>query len=121
MATSWSEDAANTALNSLLATYTWVKLHTGSPGSAGTSNAAANTTRKQVTPTTAVAGAASNANALTWTSVGGSEDYTHVSLWTAVSGGTFGGSGTVTASPVVAGDTFVFNIGDLDFTLTLAS
>lgn len=118
MTTGISTTEANEALDAWLASYTWVKLHIGDPGSAGTANAAGNTTRKQATWATASGGAVSNTNLLEWLSVSTSEDYTHISLWTASSGGTFGGSGPVTANAVTAGDTFQFAIGDIDFTIT---
>lgn len=121
MAEGFGSAGANTALDALLAAYTWIKLHVGAPGSAATSNAAVETTRKQATWRTSAAGASSQSNALTWTSVAGSEDYTHFSAWTASSAGTFGFSGTVTANPVTAGDTFTIAIDDLDVSLTLAS
>jgi hypothetical protein len=112
---------ANTALDALLAAYPWIKLHVGAPGSAGTSNAATETTRKQATWTSASGGAASNSGALTWTAVAGSEDYTHFTAWTASSGGNFGFSGTITAAAVTAGQTFTIATNDLDPSLTLAS
>jgi CO/xanthine dehydrogenase Mo-binding subunit len=121
MAEGFGAAGANTALDALLAAYPWIKLHVGAPGSAGTSNAATETTRKQATWTSAASGAASNSNALTWTAVAGSEDYTHFTAWTASSGGTFGFSGTITAAAVTAGQTFTIAIGDLDPSLTLAS
>jgi hypothetical protein len=116
-----SSAAANTALDAVLAVYTWVKLHVGAPGSAATANAATETTRKQATWRAASSGASSQSNALTWTNVAGSEDYTHFSVWTASSGGSFGFSGTVTANAVTAGDTFTIAIDDLDVSFTLAS
>lgn len=121
MATSWGPTAGNAALDTLLATYSFVKLHVGSPGANGTSNPAVETTRKQATWAASAAGASSNTNTLTWTGVAGSEDYTHFSVWTLVTAGVFGFSGTVTANAVTAGDTFTIAIGDLDVTLTLAS
>lgn len=121
MATSWGPTAANTALNALLATYSWVKLHVGAPGANGTSNPASETTRKQATWSAAANGAATSTNLLQWTNVAASEDYTHFTVWTASSAGTFGFSGIITAAPVTAGDTFQIAIGDLDVTLTLAS
>ena len=99
----------------------YAKLHTGAPGSAGTSNAAGNTTRQEVTFGAASGGAISNDNAPTWTSVSTSEDYTHVSLWDDVSAGNFLMSGTITANAVVAGDTFTIPVGDMDITITVAS
>lgn len=121
MATSWSATAGNAALTSLTGTYSWVQLHVGAPGAAGTSNPAVETTRKQVTWGTASSGLISNTNALTWTNVAGSEDYTFFTVWTLSSAGVFGFSGTITANPVTAGDTFTIAIGDLDVSLVLAS
>lgn len=121
MATSWSAAAGNAALDTLLATYSWVKLHVGQPGSAGTGNPATETTRQQATWSAAAGGAATSTNALSWTNVAGSEDYTHFSVWTLNAAGVFGFSGTITANAVVAGNTFTIAIGDVDVTLTLAS
>lgn len=121
MATSWGSTAANAALDGQLAIYSWVKLHIGSPGAAGTSNPAVETTRKQATWAAAAAGASSNTNLLQWTAVAASEDYTHFSVWTLAAAGVFGFSGLITANAVTAGDTFQVAIGDLDVLLTLAS
>lgn len=97
----------------------WVKLHTGDPGSAGTSNAAGETDRTQATfGSVASGGAISNTVAISWTSVSNSETYTHVSLWSASTSGTFLGSATLTQSKTVnAGDNFSIPIGDLDLTI----
>ena len=99
----------------------WIKLHTADPGSAGTTAAATETTRKEVTWSAAAGGVLSNDAELSWTNVAGSEDYTHFSVWTASTGGTFLGSGTVTADAVTAGNTFTIAIGGLDFTLNVAA
>ena len=99
----------------------WIKLHVGAPGSAGTSNAATETTRKEATFSAASSGAITNDAALTWTNVAGSEDYTHYSAWTASTNGTFLFSGTVTANAVTAADTFTIAIGDLDLSIPIAS
>jgi hypothetical protein len=97
----------------------WVKLHTGDPGSAGTSNAAGNTTRQQATFASSSAGAnATNADVV-WLSVSTAETYSHVSFWTASSSGTFLGSSALTASKTVAiGDTFTIPTGSLTMALT---
>ncbi len=121
MATGWGSAGAGTALDATRAAYTWIKLHVGDPGSAGTANAATETTRKQATWGTVTSGAFSNTAALDWTSVAGSEDYTHWTCWTASTAGTFGFSGTLTANPVTTGDNFSIAIGDLDVAVTLAS
>jgi hypothetical protein len=124
---SFAESQRNAMLDALVgrATYTasaafYVKLHLGDPGAAGTSNAAANTTRQAVTFGSAAAtGAISNTVAIEWTNVSTTETYSHVSFWTASSGGTFLGSDDLSSSAAVtAGDTFRIPIGDLDLTLT---
>lgn len=98
----------------------WVKLHLGDPGAAGTSNAAAETTRKQATFGSAASGRAiSNTVAVEWTNVSTTETYTHVSLWDAESAGNFLGRDDLSSSAAVtAGDTFRIPIGDLDLTFT---
>lgn len=98
----------------------WVKLHLGDPGSAGTSNPAAETTRKQVTFGAAASGRAiSNTAAVEWTNVSTTETYSHVSLWSASTAGTFLGRDDLSSSAAVtAGDTFRIPIGDLDLTIT---
>jgi hypothetical protein len=122
MAEGLSSAAADDLLDALGAAYDWVKLHTAAPGSAGTTAAATETTRKQVTWGAASSGTmSSSSSALTWTSVAGSEDYTHFTVWDASTAGNFGFSGTVTANAVVAGDTFTIAVGDLDVSFSLAS
>lgn len=121
MAEGWSSTAGNAALTTLVATYPWIKLHVGAPGAAGTANPAVETDRVQATWGTATGGAVSNTAALTWSAVGGTEDYTHYTAWSASSAGTFGFSGTVTANAVSTGDDFTIPIGDLDVSLPLAS
>src|SRR5687767_9846774 len=121
MAEGWSVAAANAALNEVAGDYTWIKKHIGAPGSAGTSNPASDTTRKQATWGAAASGAITNSGDITWTDVPASEDYTHFSAWSAESGGTFGFSGTLTGNAVVTGDDYTIPAGDLDVTLTTAS
>jgi hypothetical protein len=97
----------------------WVQLHLGDPGSAGTSNPAANTTRMQATFGTGATGRAiSNTAAIEWTSVPNSETYTHVSLWDASSSGNFLGRDDLSSSAAVeASDTFRIPVGDLDLSV----
>ncbi len=97
----------------------WVKLHTGDPGSAGTSNAATNTSRQQATFGSAASGSSTTSADLTWTSVSTTETYSHVSFWTASTSGTFLGSDDLAASKAVtAGDTFTIAAGSLTVTLS---
>lgn len=116
-------DAYFNATNLTAPTAIWMKLHIGDPGSAGTANAAGETTRKDVTAVFAAAsgGTVTSNVAVTWTNVSTSEDYTHYSIWSASSGGTFYWSGTITANAVTAGDTFTFASGDIDATLSVAA
>lgn len=97
----------------------WVKLHTGDPGSVGTSNAAGNTTRQQGTWAAASGGANSNSADIVWTNVSTAETYSHISFWTASSGGTFLGSDDLAASKTVAiGDTFTIPSGSQTMAIT---
>lgn len=123
MAEGFSTAAANAALDDLVASYPFVQLHTGAPGSAGTSNVAGNATRKQVTWGAASNGTVSNSAAVEWSTaeVDTSEDYTHFTLWSAAVGGNFGASGTITANAVTSGDEFTIGSGDLSLTLSVAS
>jgi hypothetical protein len=121
MATGWGSAGATTALDATRAAYTWIKLHVGDPGAAGTANPATETTRKQATWGTVTGGAFSNTTALDWTNVAGSEDATHFTAWSASTAGNFGFSGTITANPLTAGDNFSIASGDLDVSVTLAS
>lgn len=99
----------------------WIKLHTAAPGAAGTSNAATETTRKQCSFAAASSGSIASNGALTWTTVAGTEDYTHFSAWTDETAGAFMFSGTITANAVVAGDTFTIASGALTSSLVVAS
>ena len=122
---------ANAWLNALVraANYTaptavYAQLHTGDPGASGTSNVATETTRQDITSAfddAASGGEIENNEAVTWTNVAATEDYTHISLWSASSDGTFYASGTITANSVTAGDNFTLPVGDIDLTLTVAS
>src|SRR6185295_20278653 len=98
----------------------WVKLHVGDPGSAGTSNPAANTARQQATFGNAASGrGTANTVNVDWISVPNSETYTHVSLWSASSGGTFLGKDDLSSSAaVIIGATFRIPVGSLTLTVT---
>lgn len=129
MATGWAAAAANAILNAYCRgtnltapTAFWVKLHTGSPGAAGTANAATETTRKQITfGSVAAAGAIANTVAALWSAVAASETYTHWTAWDANAAGNFQFSGLVTAGAVTAGDDFQVAIGALTASVTVAS
>lgn len=87
---------------------TAVKLHTGDPGSAGTSNASAETTRKALTWSAASSGSKAIAATLpSWTSwAAGTETISHISVWDSTTAGNFLYSFALTASKQVAnGDT----------------
>lgn len=99
----------------------YMQLHTGDPGSAGTSNVAGNTTRQSSTFGSASGGSSANAGAFTWTNVSTSETYTRFSLWSASTSGTFLGSGTMTANAVTAGDTFTVAISGCTVSLSVAA
>ena len=104
MSTGISATHSNSVINVLRGTnYTaitpYLKLHTGDPGSAGTANASAETTRKALTFADPAGTGSSAASAVSWTSwSAGSETLTHGSIWTASSGGTFIMSGSLAAN-----------------------
>lgn len=118
VANSWLDALARNTSYAEAAVY--VQLHLGDPGSAGTSNVAAETDRVQATFGSAASGRAiSNTAAIEWTNVAATETYTHVSLWDASSAGNFLGRDDLSSSAAVtAGDTFRIPIGDLDLTIT---
>lgn len=84
----------------------YVAWHTGDPGSAGTANASATTTRMAMTLGAPSAGSAVSSS-MSWTSwVPAAETLTHFSIWTASTSGTFLQSGALSASKSpTAGDT----------------
>jgi hypothetical protein len=126
MTTGLASGIANSILDSLARAVAWtppaafcVKLHTGDPGSAGTANAAGNTTRVAVTCSAAASGSITNSADVNWTNVGTAETYTHVSFWSATSAGTFLGSDDLAVSRTVAiGDNFTISAAALTLALT---
>ena len=97
----------------------YVKLHTGDPGSAGTSNASSVTTRPEVTFSAASAGSMASSNTPSWATWAGSdgEEVTHVSVWDSSTAGNFLLSAALSASKTVnTGDTL--NLTALTIALT---
>ena len=85
----------------------YLKLHTGDPGEAGTSNAATETTRKSVAFSAASSGSISSSATVDWTNVSTTETYSHWSLWDNSTAGNCLWSGALSSSAsVTAGDTF---------------
>jgi hypothetical protein len=88
-------------------TTVYVKLHTGDPGEAATSNAASETTRKAASWSAASSGSIATDATLEWTNVAATETYTHWSLWDASTSGNALWTGALSSSAAVtAGDTF---------------
>ncbi len=119
LANAWLDALGNNS--SFAVTTVYVKLHTGDPGAAGTANPATETTRKSVSFAAASSGSLASDAAVTWTNIAGSEDATHFTAWDNLSAGNFLFSGTITANPYTAGDTFTIASGALTVSLTLAS
>lgn len=87
---------------------TFIQVHVGDPGSAGTANTSAVTSRQSATFSAASAGAIalSNSPAFAMTAT---ETITHISVWSASSAGTFYWSAALSASKsVVNTDTLTF-------------
>ena len=127
MATGLSSYLANAFLDavgnntSFAVSTVYVKLHVGDPSSNGTANPATEVTRKSVSFGAASGGSLASDAAVTWTNIAGSEDATYFTAWDNASAGNFLFSGTITANPYTAGDTFTIASGDLTVSLTLAS
>ena len=99
----------------------YIKLHTGDPGAAGTANPATETTRKSISFGAASAGAITSDADISWTNISGSQDATHFTAWDSLTVGNFLFSGTITANPYTAGDTYTITSGNLSASLTVAS
>lgn len=125
MATGLAGGIVNSVLNALCRNVAWtqpaafhIKLHTGDPGSAGTANAAANTTRKAATLSAASGGSITTSADLVWTSVPNAETYSHISFWDASTAGNFLGSDDLaTARAMLVGDNFTIFAGQLTIAL----
>jgi hypothetical protein len=107
---------ANAILNVLRNTaYTgitpYLKVHTGDPGAAGTTNASANTTRQALTFAAPSAGS-TTASQVSWSAwAAGSETITHWSIWDASTAGTFIQSGALSTSKAMTnGDTLQLTV-----------
>jgi hypothetical protein len=86
---------------------TYIKLHTGDAGEAGTTNAASEATRKAISFSAASSGSMASSATVEWTNVAASETYSHWSLWDAATAGNCLWSGALASSAAVtAGDTF---------------
>ena len=92
---------------------TFVQLHTGDPGAAGTANiSVGSTTRNSAVMSDSSAGSALSLGTPpgAWTNGGTSETITHLSVWTASTSGTFLWSVALTASKAWASaDTLTLN------------
>jgi hypothetical protein len=127
MATGLSNYLANKFLDAVgnataySATNVYVKLHIGDPGSAGTANAATETTRKLVSFSAATAGGLTSDADVTWSNIAGSQDATFFTVWDNLTAGNFLFSGTVAGNAYTTGDTFTIPSGSLTVSLTLAS
>jgi hypothetical protein len=101
---------ANTLLDTLLGS-TFIGLHTGDPGAAGTANVSSVTTRPAASYSAASGGSKALSTASSWTAWAGSaETVTHISFWTAATAGTFKASMVLTAGkPMTTGDTLNLN------------
>jgi hypothetical protein len=117
---------ANAALDAIRTDTPYVQLHVGDPGAAGTANKATEVTRKAVTFSAASGGVMTNSAQVQWTNIAGSQDATHFTVWrgsgAATDGtGTFAFSGTITANPYTAGDTYTAAVSAITLTVTAAA
>jgi hypothetical protein len=109
--------SAGTTFTALAGSY--IKLHTGDPGSAGASNAAAGSTTRVAQPFAAASAGskAGNGTNPSWTNGGTSETLTHISLWDASTAGNFILSGALSSSQAWA-STNTFTLTSITIALT---
>lgn len=104
-------------------TNVYIQLHTGTPGEAGTSNVATETTRKQITFGAAASGQVVSDASASWTDIAGpaaptTESISAISLWDASSAGNCLWAGNLTtAKDISDGDTLTFATGAITVTL----
>lgn len=114
---------ANLALTAAVGTNAgYVQLHTGDPGTAGTSNVSSVTTREAVTWGSSSSAAIAASNEPEWTSWAGTNGETDndISFWSASSSGTFGLSMALASSVTMdTGDSLTLT--ELQITITTAS
>ena len=115
LATKWLNMLRATAFTAPAGTF--VELHIGDPGAAGTSNPSAVTTRSSATFNASAGGSAlSLSNTPTW-SMTATETISHIAVWDASSAGNFLFSAALnTSKSVNNGDTL--NLTTLGFSLT---
>lgn len=93
----------------------FIKLHTGDPGAAGTTNASAVTTRNAIV-WSAASGGSMALSTLSSFSMTASETISHISIWDASTAGNFLQSCALTAGvPVINGSTLTFSSCTLSF------
>lgn len=109
LANKWLDMLGGTAFTAPANTY--VQLHTGDPGAAGTANTSGTTTRKQVTFAAAVNGGNHSSNAPLWDGwAAGTETITHISVWDASSGGNVLFTAALTSNnSIAAGESLALN------------
>lgn len=106
LANQWLNMLRGTAFTAPTGTY--IKLHTADPGSAGTANPSAVTTRASATFSAASAGALALSNSPSFTMTA-TETITHISVWDASTAGNLLWTAALTTSKsVVATDTLTF-------------
>ena len=105
---------------SLSVANTYIKLHIGDPGEAGTANPAVHTTRVAASWANASGGSIATDAAVTFAGMTAAETISYVSVWDALANGTGNciGSGPLSPSRTVAiGDTLNFPSGSITVTL----
>jgi len=98
---------------------TYVQLHTGDPGAAGTGNVSSVTTRPSISFSASSSGTLSASNTPQWTNWAGTngETVNNITVWDAASSGTFLWSATLTTPKTInTGDTFTLSTCTLTIT-----
>jgi hypothetical protein len=103
---------ANSLLDTLLGS-TFISLHTGDPGAAGTANASTVTTRPAASYSAAAAGSKALSAASSWTNWAGSADTVDLSAWfnPPLRGALVGATVAGVASAAIAGNNLTIPAG----------
>lgn len=122
MADNVSTGNANSAASVITANSSYIQLHTGDPGSAGTANQSSVTTRVAVTWGAATGGVVTSTNQPQWTAWAGTngENVTDISYWNASNGGSFEMSMQLN-TPAVMGSGDSLTLTSLSVTIPTAS
>jgi len=106
--------SANTAVNAVTATISYLSLHTADPGTTGANEVSGGSyARQAITFGAASGGTGASTNAQTFSNMPAEAGNLYIGTWSAVSGGTYewGSPNVAVTGPIQLGASVVFAIG----------